>query len=286
MKIDAAQRPDVATRAPDSAPRRLTRRVTAEAIVLAGGGTAIALQLADPRVAAGVARHSAFDEAPVRRLVHTLAYVTAVVHGTEADARFVARHVERAHERVRGSSTVPDAPGQVSYDANDPDAQRWVAATLYWSARRAHRRAFGRLSAEDDELLLRGFAAIGTRLRMPAASWPATVAEFDEWFDAAVARARVTPAAREAFAKLRAARAAPLWLRLAMPMITVTALAMLPARIRFALEPTWGLRDRFIAELVWAVAVPLYRLTPRAVRTLPATIVLRQVRREAASATS
>ena len=49
-----------------------------EAVILAGAGAAILLQVAHRPVGAGVAVHSRFTEDPMRRLRHTLAYIYAV----------------------------------------------------------------------------------------------------------------------------------------------------------------------------------------------------------------
>lgn len=253
------------------APSSVARRVTAEGIVLAGGGCAILLQLADPRVALGVVRHSRFDAAPLHRLDGTLAYLAAIVHGDDDDRAFVRDRVERAHARVSGD-------GPPRYDANDPDAQRWVAATLFWSARRAYERAFGPLAEGEAAALLREFGAVGRALRMRDADWPRDPAEFDSWFDEVVSRAQPSADAREAFARLRRPRRAPWWLRAAMPLAALVSLGLLPPRIRRAFAPGWGRRHRFANELVWTVVVPAYRLLPRRLRTLLVRVVLRRVR--------
>ena len=46
------------------------RRVSAESVLLLGGGRALLLEVAHPLVAAGVARHSRFREDPLGRLQH------------------------------------------------------------------------------------------------------------------------------------------------------------------------------------------------------------------------
>lgn len=283
-----------------AAARRFTRRATGEAIILAGGGCAILLQLADPRVAHAVARHSEFDTAPLRRLDGTLAYVTAIVHGDAADRAFVRRQVAAAHAPVHGTfrdEVADDDDARASaavgtdanertrtYDANDADAQRWVAATLYWTAREVLRCTFGRLSPSHDELLLRGFAPVGTALRMPAEAWPATVDDFDAWFATSVGRARVTAAARESHAKLLRASGAPRWLRAFVPLVNLLALGLLPSPVRRGFAPNWGRAHRFAFELAWVCIVVPYRCTPRAVRMLPVRVILARLRRRSGEA--
>ena len=58
------------------------RDIGAEAALLAGGGRAILLQLANPAVGHAVADHSNFTADPLRRLRNTLSYVYALVYGS------------------------------------------------------------------------------------------------------------------------------------------------------------------------------------------------------------
>ena len=68
---------------------RAIERFASDGVLIVGGAAAILLQVADPAVAAGVARHSRFAERPVERLRNTLTYAYAVVLGTPADAAAV-----------------------------------------------------------------------------------------------------------------------------------------------------------------------------------------------------
>ena len=69
-----------------------------EAVVLAGAGAAILLQVAHRPVGAGVAAHSAFTADPMTRLRHTLAYVYAAVLPEAAPQRpAVLARVEAVH---------------------------------------------------------------------------------------------------------------------------------------------------------------------------------------------
>lgn len=248
--------------------------MSAEAVVLCGGGAAILLQIAHPSVAAGVARHSDFASAPLRRLEGTLDFVTAVVHGTDRDRAIVRARVNRAHRVVRGETD------GAAYDAADPDLQRWVAATLYVAAREAHARAFGPASAAASQSLLDTFRAIGTELQMLPGAWPSTVIEFDQWWSAELASKQVGEDARAVFEQLRRPVAAPWLLRGIIPLVMRVSLAFLPNRLRRAFYPDWSKSDRFAAELFWVTVVPLYRVMPRGIRTALVGRQLRHVRRK------
>ncbi|MGO1543189.1 MAG: oxygenase MpaB family protein [Gulosibacter sp.] len=255
-----------------SAPLELGRNMSAEGIVLCGGGAAILLQLTHPKVAAGVARHSDFDSAPLRRLEGTLDFVTAVVHGTDADRALVRDRVNFVHGFVRG-----DLDGE-RYDARDPDLQLWVAATLFVAARDTHARVFGRASHAAEESLLACFASIATELQVPDDRFPATTAEFERWWREELGTKTVGEDARAVFSRLRQPAGASLWLRALTPLVVRVSLSMLPARIRREFAPEWSKLDRFIVELWWAIVLPIYRILPRRVRTVLVTRQLRHLR--------
>src|SRR6266403_3392294 len=102
----------------------ITRRVNRENILLLGGGRALLMQLAHPKVAAGVDDHSDFRTHPVRRLRRTIRMTMAIVFGDRETALAAARAVNGVHARVRGDD----------YQALDPQLLLWVHATLVDSA--------------------------------------------------------------------------------------------------------------------------------------------------------
>ena len=160
----------------DEHDRAILRRHAADGTLMAGGAAAILLQLADPRIAAGVARHSAFRERPLDRLDGTHQYLTALVFGDDRDIRHVVRVVNARHARVRG--TEPWA-----YDARESDAQRWVAATILAVALELEERLIRRpLDPDTADALVRGYAPIAARLQGADAGWPASREEFDAWW--------------------------------------------------------------------------------------------------------
>ena len=79
------------------------RDVAAEALLVAGGGRAILLQIAHPAVGRGVADHSDFASDPLGRLRATLTFVYATVYGSPDEVAAVQRAVNRAHASVPGS---------------------------------------------------------------------------------------------------------------------------------------------------------------------------------------
>ena len=104
------------------------RRVSAESVLLLGGGRALLLEIAHPLVAAGVAEHSQFREDPLGRLQRTLDAMSTLAFRECAVALEAARRVERAHLRVRGrlARGAGRFPAGAPYDGRDPELMRWV----------------------------------------------------------------------------------------------------------------------------------------------------------------
>ena len=90
-----------------------------------GGGRALILQVAHPQVAAGVAQHSNYREAPWRRLYRTLDVTTRIVFGDGRASEEAAAGLRRVHEGIRGR----DDQGR-RYSATDPELLLCVHATL------------------------------------------------------------------------------------------------------------------------------------------------------------
>ena len=246
---------------------RTARRYASDGVLVAGGARAILLQVADPAVAAGVARHSDFAHRPVERLRNTLTFAYAVVLGTPDDAIRVASFVNRAHVPVDR--------------AEDAQLQLWVAATLYDTAVTVHDRVFG--SAPDDiaDELYRAYAVLGTALQMPSALWPADRAAFGRYWDTRIAELSVTDEARQIAHDLFAPVTAPAWLRAGLPLGRVLTIDLLPASIRTAYGFERNSRDERRARRAWTLLKFLVAVTPHRLRSWPSRHYLRRLRRGA-----
>lgn len=251
----------------------ILRRHGADATLLAGGAAAILLQLADPRIAAGVARHSGFRDRPLDRLAATYQYLSAFVFGDERDIRFVVRLVDARHARVQGAEPV-------AYDATEADAQRWVAATLLGMTFEVERRLTGRvLEDPTGDALVRGYAPFAARLQAADAGWPESRTEFDEWWDRRLDTLVVGDDARTVARDLLAGAGLPAVLRPLMAPVRLITAALLPAELRDAYGFRWTPRARRSAE-GWIRALGIARrLIPAAVRSLPMRSSLRRLRR-------
>lgn len=243
---------------------RAVERYASDGVLIVGGARAILLQVADPTVAAGVARHSDFAHRPVERLRNTLTFAYAVVLGTPEDAAKVSAHVGRAHRPVDRAS--------------DEALQLWVAATLYDTAALVHDRVFGAPDGPLSDEVYRDYAALGTSLEMPEELWPPTRAGFAVYFEARVAALEVTDDARRVAHDLFAPVTAPAWLRAGLPLARLLTLDLLPAPVRGAYGFEWTPRDQRRADRAWGVIRIAARITPHRLRSWPYRHYLKRLR--------
>lgn len=243
-----------------------------EGIVLAGGGAAIALQVAHRPVAAGVQQHSNFTADPLGRLRRTLQYLTAVVLPEARAAReTVTGWVAHAHEPVEG---IADG---AAYSAADPDTQRWVTATLYWTAEQIRWRIWGDQHPDEAEQIYRSYAVLGTALGMPESYWPPDRVAFQRYWDGQLATLEVTDASRQIIADLFAARSAPRWLQAVMPTARFLTAGLLPAEIRLQLGLEWNGLDAVWEHRLWRILRTLYPRLPTSLRHAPARFVVADI---------
>jgi uncharacterized protein (DUF2236 family) len=239
-----------------------------EGVLLAGGGRAILLQFINPRVGAGVVRHSDFAANALGRLHGTLTYVYAVAAGQPDDIRAVRAAVGRAHAPVRGDG----------YSAVDPHLQLWVAATLYDSAVLIHERVFGAMTDPERDSMYAEFAALGTTLQMPAELWPADRQQFRQYWDAELAKASATPEVQAFASTLLEPRHLPLLLRGLSPLIRRLSVGLLPPAIADILGLEFSDRDEALLARDLRRIARIYPRLPRFVRFAPQRYYLRRLR--------
>ncbi len=215
------------------------RKVSAEPVLLFGGGRALLLEIAHPLVAAGVAEHSDFRRDPFGRLQRTLDAMTAIAFGNRATALEAARGVERAHARVAGvlENGAGRFPAGARYAGRDPDLMLWVWASLVDTALVVYQRFVAPLDAVALDAYLAEQRVVARVLGIPAARVPERHADFRRYFDAMLEGNTlcVTPGACEI---ADAVLAAPGRLVGAGVMRSLTA-ALLPARLREAFGLAW-----------------------------------------------
>src|SRR5918992_5334248 len=83
-------------------PDTMIWQVHREMVLLAAGGRALLMQLAHPKVAAGVAQHSQFKEDPLGRLQRTTDTLWSILFGERSEARAALEQMKNVHRKVQG----------------------------------------------------------------------------------------------------------------------------------------------------------------------------------------
>jgi uncharacterized protein (DUF2236 family) len=236
-------------------------RVHRERVLLVGGQRALVMQLAHPKVAAGVAQHSDFPARAMERLRRTLDLTLATVYGTEEEGRVAADAIRAVHDRVTGT-----AEGD-PYRADDPGLLQWVNATLIDTTLLVYRRFVRRLGEEEERRYYRETRESAVLFGIPEEVVPEDLEAFRDY----VASMLEGPELRASADGRRLVRDVlrpplPLHWRLPTEAVRLVTLALLPDRIR----DLFRLRAGPVARLALGGASLGSRLTlpllPRGIR--------------------
>ncbi|GAA3203055.1 oxygenase MpaB family protein [Actinocorallia longicatena] len=245
------------------------RDIGSEPFAILGGGPALLLQFAHPKVALGVAEHSGFRSSPFPRLFSTLDYLSMVVFGSKEEAHRVAWSAMRAHDVVQGPT----------YSAHDPDLLLWVQATLFQLSRELYERVFGELAPERAEEYYQQSVTLAELLGAPREALPADSRAFAAYWAGMVETLEVGDVARE---QARAVMFPPTlrWLLYpAMLVFRLVTTGLLPEPIRRQYGFPWSPRRELVFRyLLWNVRLVM-NLTPRPLRKLPAKLGVPLARR-------
>ncbi|CZR55394.1 uncharacterized protein PAC_05281 [Phialocephala subalpina] len=251
---------------PDYNPTYL-QRILKEGILLATGGAAILLQMAHPGVAQGVNEHSNFAYRPADRLRSTMIYMYCIAFGTSEERKVIIEMVHRAHENVKG-------PG---YSANDPEAQLWVAATLYAAGSHIYELMFGKQSDTDEDNTYQEYSVMATALRVSPEMWPETRKAFWAYWEENIKTLPIESHAKQVGKNLLYNKVGPLWLRLNLPFLRVITAEWLPPRMREA----YGLRVHHRRyKLALGFGKIVYPRLPSWIRSYPLKYYLKDMRKE------
>ena len=247
-------------------PGSLTWRVNGEAVLLLGGGRALILQVAHPKVAAGVAEFSSFRKDPWGRLYRTLEVTLRIVFGDPETSRAASEGLRRAHRRVAGS----DDRGE-PYQALDPELLLWVHATLIDTSLMIYERYVAALTPRERSLYYEEMKKLGEAYGIPRDAMPADYAAFGRYWSSMLAGGlRPTETTRDVAAAVL--RPDLPWLAWpATEAVRLVTVGTLPELLRDELRLDWGPgRDRLLAASGLAIrrlmpALPaLFRRFPQA----------------------
>lgn len=216
-------------------PGSLTWRVNGEGVLLLGGGRALILQVAHPKVAAGVAEFSNYRSDPWGRLYRTLELTLAIVFGEPEASREASRRLRRVHARVVGTDD-RDEP----YRALDPELLLWVHATLIDTSLALYERYVGELTADERRLYYEEMKAVGEAYAIPRDAMPDDYPAFRRyWAEMLAGGLRVTDTTRDvADAALNPAVPRVAWP--ATELLRLVTVGTLPPGLREELGMDWG----------------------------------------------
>jgi uncharacterized protein (DUF2236 family) len=241
-------------------PRSILWRVNRESAVTLAGTCAILMQLAHPKVAAGVRDHSRYQVDAAGRLRRTLDLTLAIVFGPRPAAMEAVRAINARHRSVRG-------PG---YAAMDPELLLWVHATLVSSAIRGYRVLVGPLTDAEADQYYQDTKEIGVLLGIPRALYPERIDAFEAYLQRMIDSREVAvgeDARRMAELVLRPSfRGVP---RLAFAPLTVITAGLLPPALRQGYGLKWGAAQRGAFAACRTALPRVVAIAPQPVRWLP-----------------
>lgn len=164
-------------------PASTFRRVNREWLINLAGGRALLMELAHPLVAAGVAEHSNFAQAPLRRLWRTWRVMTQISFGNASAQRLAIADFYACHTRVHGrlQSTNGAYAAGCPYHAHDPELKLWVLATLIDSALVAYENMIAPLLPAEKEAYFEESKRVAECLGLSVQTMPRTYDEFQSY---------------------------------------------------------------------------------------------------------
>ncbi len=256
-------------------PESITWKINSQVAVVAAWGRAILLQLAHPKIAAGVHHHSSFRgslRARCLRLQSTVNAMRSLTFGDTEQMITAAARINAIHDHVHGRVSAPRERAGETYSAHDRDLQRWVHATLLESIPLIYERLVGPLSRAERDRYCAEAAIMEPLLGLPAGWLPRDTAELDAYMhDMLTGGSLVVTDTSRALA--RAVLYPPRWY-VAWPAfraMQVLTIGSLPPSIRAAYGFEWSARDkRAFARWTSLLRTSLRLLPPRA-REWPGT---------------
>jgi uncharacterized protein (DUF2236 family) len=222
-------------------PDSVTWRVCKNPVVLfIGGVAAVVLELAEPRVCAGVWEHTSFRQRPLERLRATGLATAVTAYGASSRARALIDRVARLHARVNGTT----AQGQ-PYSARDPELLDWVHATAGFGFLQAHQAYVRPLSATECD---RYYAESVASARLYGAGGTVdSQAALEALFARMRDRLGPTPVVHEFLAIVSAMPGMPTWTWPILRLLTRAAVQITPPWLheRLGLAPAWTFHARW-----------------------------------------
>ncbi len=261
--------------APNDADRFFERdskiwQVNREMILLLAGGRALLMQLAHPKIAAGVAEHSRFQEDPLARLYRTMSAMWSIVFDERSQARAALESVERRHKQVRGVVPASEpSQGGAPYDAFDQELLLWVHATLIDSAMVAYRMFVGPSAPEERIAYYGDSQKLASLFGIREEVIPATLKAFEAYMNGMLLSDEITVGPMAKRLAHDVLYPSPWIFKPGGPLFRFVTAGLLPEKLRAAYDLRWSTRkERKLNLLARAIraALPLVPAPIRIVR--------------------
>jgi uncharacterized protein (DUF2236 family) len=241
-------------------PDMMIWQVDREMVLLAAGGRALLMQLAHPKVAAGVAEHSHFKSDPLGRLYRTMSTMWSIGFDETALARGALERVRNVHRKVQG--TIPAAEPLAAgtpYDAVDVELLLWVHATLIDSALVAYDAFVTPLAVEEKSRYYDDSKKLAYLFEIPETLVPRSLTDFNGYLERMLVSGEIAvgPTAR-ALAK-EILYPSPWILKPAGPLFRLITAGLLAQSLRDAYELSWSEPKE---KTFWLIAKWIRRLLP------------------------
>lgn len=205
--------------------------------VFIGGMAAVVLELAHPKVRAGVWEHSRFRTDPLERLRRTGFAAMMTVYGPAGSVRRMIGRINAVHDTIHGLT-----PGGEPYHASDPELLQWVHATASYGFLASYDRYVHAVSAADQDRFYQEAQVSAALYRAPGV--PTSAPGMTRFLDSMQPRLDASPAVEEFLRIMQTAPLLPAPLNAVQPILVRAAidLVALPVRNRLGLGARWRLR--------------------------------------------
>jgi uncharacterized protein (DUF2236 family) len=194
-----------------------------------GGVTAVIMELAEPRVRAGVWEHTTFRSDPLRRLRRTGLAAMVTVYGARSVAETMIARVQRMHDTVAGATSSGEP-----YRANDPELLNWVYATAaYGFVQTYHTYVQPLFSLERNSYYAEGVPAAAL---YGVTSAPRSEADLELLFEGTADRLERSDIVFEFLAIMRSGPILPLFIRPVQDLLVRAAIGLTPRWLRATLS--------------------------------------------------
>jgi uncharacterized protein (DUF2236 family) len=247
-------------------PDRMIWQVNREMVLLLAGGRALLMQLAHPKVAAGVAEYSHFKADPLGRLYRTMSAMWSIVFDETSAARASLEQVKSVHRRIHGIvSPAESLPFGTHYDALDIELLLWVHATLIDSAMVAYDLFVKPLAPDEKARYYDDSKKLAHLFEIPETLVPPSLADFKKYMERMLTGDDLTVGPTACALAEEILYPGPWILKPAGPLFRLITAGLLPERLREGYRISW---DKRKGKTFWLIAKCVRRLLPLVPRLL------------------